>query len=40
MVEKYDKVISYTESLIDDEWIENEIKKQEEFIKQLEELLT
>ena len=38
MVEKYDKVIPYTESLIDDEWIENETKKQDEFIKQLEEL--
>ena len=38
MVEKYNEVIPYTESIIDDEWIENEIKKQEEFIEQLEKL--
>ena len=38
MVEKYDEVIPYTESIIDDEWIEDEIKKQKEFLKQLEKL--
>ena len=39
MNKKYNKVIPYTKSLIDDEWIKNEIKKQKEFIKQLEKLI-
>ena len=36
---KYNEVIPYTEDLIDDEWIELEIKEQKESIKQLEKTI-